>query len=508
MRTIATKEPSNGSAKEKKNGDRVRSRHISPLSTGTPLLQHQCACGGGCPRCQDELGIQTKLKIGEPGDKYEQEADRIADEVMRMPEPSDQRQVEPEEEEMVQRKAINSQFTALIQRQALPNIDEKEDKEGVNQSSTNPIQLASDPAPPPELVLDDEETTAAEPAGLIEDTGQALAEMEVGNLTDKEPEEESVQTSSVEPVSRKINPRNIKFSLGTGHPLDYAIRSPMESFFRQDLAHVRIHSDARADRLARSLRAHALTVGEHIAFATARYQPGTVEGKQLLAHELTHVMQQRHGLSGQILQNGIGAPGDLYEVEAEQNADRFIWGLPSKISAANRQGNQALQLYSGSAAAAYARTWALGTNPSYPRFDNDCTNFVSQSVEAGGWTMVGGSCSDRKGDNVWWYGNSKCWWPGVRASYTWAGAQNFYNFTNVSGRGSAASKVADLKIGDILQMRFDGSTNIGHSMVLTDKKEGNLFFSYHTSDHLDEPFWGSGGILSRYPKATYFAWNL
>ncbi|HBB32822.1 MAG TPA: hypothetical protein DDZ80_01600 [Cyanobacteria bacterium UBA8803] len=71
-----------------------------------PLLQRQCACGGGCPRCQDELGIQTKLKISEPGDKYEQEADRVANEVMRMPEPSVQRQVEPEaeEEKMVQRK--------------------------------------------------------------------------------------------------------------------------------------------------------------------------------------------------------------------------------------------------------------------------------------------------------------------------------------------------------------------------------------------------------------------
>ena len=107
MRTLATKQPGNDFAKQK-NGDKVRSRSVSPLSTGMPLLQRQCACGGGCPRCQEKLGIQTKLKIGEPGDKYEQEADRIADEVMRMPEPSVQRQMEPEEEEeMVQRKAID-----------------------------------------------------------------------------------------------------------------------------------------------------------------------------------------------------------------------------------------------------------------------------------------------------------------------------------------------------------------------------------------------------------------
>ena len=108
MKAIATKQPTNESVKQNKSGEKGRSRSVSPLSTGMPLLQRKCACGGGCPRCKEELGIQTKLKFSEPGDKYEQEADRIADEVMRMPEPSVQRQVEPEEEEeeMVQRKAI------------------------------------------------------------------------------------------------------------------------------------------------------------------------------------------------------------------------------------------------------------------------------------------------------------------------------------------------------------------------------------------------------------------
>src|SRR4028119_1346818 len=122
MRAIATKQPTNDSAKQKKNGDKGRSRSVSPLSTGMPLLQRKCACGGGCPRCQGELGIQTKLKISEPGDKYEQEADRIADEVMRMPEPSIQRQVEleEEEEETLQAKPTIGQITPIIQRQVEP----------------------------------------------------------------------------------------------------------------------------------------------------------------------------------------------------------------------------------------------------------------------------------------------------------------------------------------------------------------------------------------------------
>jgi len=130
MKTLAIKQPINDSSKQKyfrkKTQLNLRSRSISPLSPGMPLLQRKCACGGGCPGCQENLGIQTKLKIGEPGDKYEKEADRVADEVMRMPEPSIQRQIEPEEEEeeeMVQRKAnTNSIFSVNQRKSDIPPI--------------------------------------------------------------------------------------------------------------------------------------------------------------------------------------------------------------------------------------------------------------------------------------------------------------------------------------------------------------------------------------------------
>ncbi|NJK65331.1 MAG: DUF4157 domain-containing protein [Microcoleus sp. SU_5_3] len=107
MRAIAIKQPTNDSTKQKKSGDKGRSRSVSPLSTGMPLLQRQCACGGGCPRCQDELGIQTKLKIGEPGDKYEQEADRIADQIMRMSAGVGE-ELDELEEETIQTKSLSN----------------------------------------------------------------------------------------------------------------------------------------------------------------------------------------------------------------------------------------------------------------------------------------------------------------------------------------------------------------------------------------------------------------
>jgi|SRR4028118_518962 hypothetical protein len=109
MRTLATKQPTNASAKQNKSGEKGRSRNPSPLSTGIPLLQRQCACGRGCPRCKEELGIQTKLKISEPGDQYEQEADRVADQVMQLPEPtitvqpSDSRQMTSASQLQIQR---------------------------------------------------------------------------------------------------------------------------------------------------------------------------------------------------------------------------------------------------------------------------------------------------------------------------------------------------------------------------------------------------------------------
>jgi hypothetical protein len=105
------------------------------------------------------------------------------------------------------------------------------------------------------------------------------------------------------------------------------------------------------------------------------------------------------------------------------------------------------------AAAAYARKWALSTHGDYPRFDNDCTNFVSQALLAGGWTMVGEhSFSNRQSDTVWWYGGA---WL-TRASYTWAGAQNFYNFLSASKRAKQVTDPMQLDRGDVVQMKADG----------------------------------------------------
>ncbi|MEI6340905.1 MAG: DUF4157 domain-containing protein [Verrucomicrobiota bacterium] len=119
---------------------------------------------------------------------------------------------------------------------------------------------------------------------------------------------------------------------GGGRPLDPATRGSMEAGFRRDLSAVRIHDDARAGASARAVGADAYTVGQDIVFAPGRYAPATGAGRELLAHELAHTIQQsgfqRHADAGAI---GLAAPAEdaRLEAEADRAAARVVAGLPA-----------------------------------------------------------------------------------------------------------------------------------------------------------------------------------
>lgn len=89
------------------------------------------------------------------------------------------------------------------------------------------------------------------------------------------------------------DPERIQSRLGAGQALEGGVRSRMESAFGQSFAGVRVHTDANASGLSSDLNARALTVGRHVAFSAGEYQPGTLVGDALIAHELAHVLQQR-----------------------------------------------------------------------------------------------------------------------------------------------------------------------------------------------------------------------
>jgi Domain of unknown function (DUF4157) len=102
---------------------------------------------------------------------------------------------------------------------------------------------------------------------------------------------------------------------GSGGALDTRSRDRVGAALGDPLDDVRVHTDATADRLARAVSARAFTTGSDIYFASGEYQPGTSGGDRLLAHELTHVVQQRGApTSGPLT---VTQPGDAHEREAE-----------------------------------------------------------------------------------------------------------------------------------------------------------------------------------------------
>ena len=296
------------------------------------------------------LTFQPKLTIGQPNDKYEQEADRVADEVMRMPEPQVQRQVEPEEEEeeTLQTKPLASQITPLVQVQRQEEPEEEEEEEAIQTKLADGMQVQRQVEPEEE---EEEETLQPKPlvsqiTPLVQVQRQEEPEEEEEELQAKplseqitplvqrqvepeeeeeeeeeaiqtkladgmqvqrqeepeeEEEEEAIQTKQVSTRAPAVSPNlasRIQSLKGGGQPLPESERAFFERCFGgYDFSRVRVHTDAKAAATARALNARAYTFGRDVVFGAGQYAPGIEVGQRLLAHELTHVMQQVPGIT-------------------------------------------------------------------------------------------------------------------------------------------------------------------------------------------------------------------
>ena len=138
--------------------------------------------------------------------------------------------------------------------------------------------------------------------------------------------------------------RAIESSRGGGQSLDRGVQSQMGQALNADFSGVRVHTDSGADGLNRSLSAKAFTTGSDIYFRQGEYNPGSSSGRELLAHELTHVVQQNPdkvqmkpdddgvqtscacggAASGPQMKLSVSQPGDIYEQEADRMASAVM----------------------------------------------------------------------------------------------------------------------------------------------------------------------------------------
>jgi hypothetical protein len=138
---------------------------------------------------------------------------------------------------------------------------------------------------------------------------------------------------------------------GGGAPLDESTRSSMESRFGQDFGDVRVHTDERASKSAEAVGANAYTVGSDIVFRSGHFDSSSPTGQRTIAHELSHVVQQRSGpVDGTEAPGGIrlSDPGDRFERAADSTADQV---MSASGSPAATSGTASVQLEEAEGAA-------------------------------------------------------------------------------------------------------------------------------------------------------------
>lgn len=138
--------------------------------------------------------------------------------------------------------------------------------------------------------------------------------------------------------------------------------------------------------------------------------------------------------------------------------------------------------YNRAAAVAYANQWWDSFNPAFPVFQDDCTNFISQCLYAGGAPMRGAPARDRG----WWMtGQNERW------SFSWSVAHSLRWYLETSKQGLRATRVnsADqLQLGDVIFYDFQGNGRIDHSTIVTRIEQGIPYVNAHTSNSINREY--------------------
>jgi hypothetical protein len=225
--------------------------------------------------------MQTKLTVGAANDKYEQEADHVAQQVMSDSTTASVQRHHLEGEEDVQRKPLAATVTPIIQRHQLPLKKGGDEEEKLEEEEEGSVQRRA----------------ATPTAGGFEagpDIEQKLAA-----------------------------------GAGRGQSLPDTVRGDMEQRIGSDFSGVKVHTGSDAVQLNRDLSAQAFTHGKDIYFGAGKYNPAASEGKHLLAHELTHVVQQSGYIAPKRIQRKIRSPRQWWrdrEKKKQESSYNIRWG--------------------------------------------------------------------------------------------------------------------------------------------------------------------------------------
>jgi hypothetical protein len=226
--------------------------------------------------------------------------------------PMQRQQLPDQEEENVQMKSLADSITSLVQRQESPELSQVTQAQLQYKPLVHDISRLSLRRPQAKL-------TISQPADIYEQEADRVAQQVMRKISEpvsqQSIQQEELPTSTqqenlqMKSLADSITPlvqrkggggisatsdleNSIQQSQGHGHSLSDDIRQPMEQAFGTDFSNVRIHTDGRSDQLNQSIQARAFTTGQNIFFRQGEYAPGSYVGKELLAHELTHVVQQ------------------------------------------------------------------------------------------------------------------------------------------------------------------------------------------------------------------------
>lgn len=254
-------------------------------SKATSFFKGRSGSSAGAP------AVQTKLTIGQPGDPYELEADKAADAFV-------QRKASAPATPPDNPSTNTSSSTSFVIRRCA-KCDAEKEKKLMRSAYGTPVAASALEAPSASMgrVSGEGEASSMGEGGIIRRCAACDAKKE--RLDRKASTPEVQMEAAGRQADTKSSAGSIESSLqsskGSGAALPAQTRQDMESHFGADFSQVRIHNNAQAVQMSQDLQAHAFTYGNDIYFNSGKYDTNSSSGNHLLAHELTHVVQQGSG---------------------------------------------------------------------------------------------------------------------------------------------------------------------------------------------------------------------